>query len=115
MEPAMSALETFEIMLAAGKDNVLLRYSLGNEYFKLGRFAAARAHLEAALAFDPRYSAAWKLLGRTLADSGALAEALETYRRGIRAAEGKGDLQAGKEMRVFARRIEKQLAAASAG
>lgn len=106
----MSALETFEKMLADGKDNLLLRYSLGNEYFKQGRFDAARAHLEAALVFDPRHSAAWKLLGKTLADSGALAEALETYRRGIAAAEEKGDLQAVKEMRVFTRRIEKQLA-----
>ncbi len=106
----MSTLENFEKMLAAGKDNLLLRYSLGNEYFKLGDFTTARAHLEAALVFDPRHSAAWKLLGRTLADSGDLAEALETYRRGIAAAEEKGDLQAVKEMRVFARRLSKQLA-----
>jgi len=106
----MSALETFENMLAAGKDNVLLRYSLGNEYFKLGRFDIARVHLDAALAFDPRYSAAWKLLGKTLTEAGMPAEALETYRRGVSAAEEKGDLQAVKEMRVFARRIEKQLA-----
>jgi tetratricopeptide (TPR) repeat protein len=106
----MSALETFEKMLAAGRDNVLLRFSLGNEYFKLGQFATARAHLEAALAFDPRYSAAWKLLGKTLADAGDLPAALETYTRGIAAAQEKGDLQAVKEMQVFARRIEKQLA-----
>ena len=111
----MNPLETFETMLAAGKDNVLLRYSLGNEYFKLGRFDRARAHLEAALAFDPNYSAAWKLLGKTLADAGVLPEALATYQRGIAAAEAKGDLQAAKEMRVFARRIEKQLAEPSAG
>ncbi|MDP2443350.1 tetratricopeptide repeat protein [Rhodoferax sp.] len=106
----MSALENFEKMLAAGKDNLLLRYSLGNEYFKLGDFAAARAHLEAALVFDPRHSAAWKLLGKTLVESGALADALVVYQRGIAAAEEKGDLQAVKEMRVFAHRVEKQLA-----
>ncbi len=106
----MSALETFENMLAAGKDNVLLRFSLGNEYFKLGDYATARTHLEAALVFDPRYSAAWKLLGKTLAEAGLPAEALDTWRRGIAAAEEKGDLQAVKEMQVFARRIEKQLA-----
>lgn len=111
----MSTLDNFEKMLAAGKDNLLLRYSLGNENFKLGDFAAARVHLEAALAFDPRHSAAWKLLGKTLAESGNLVEALATYRRGIAAAEEKGDLQAVKEMRVFARRIEKQLAEPSAG
>ena len=106
----MSALETFETMLAAGRDNLLLRFSLGNEYFKLGRFAEARTHLEAALAFDPRHSAAWKLLGKALAEAGDPAAALETYRRGIAAAQDKGDLQAVKEMQVFARRIEKQLA-----
>ncbi len=106
----MSALETFENLLAGGKDNVLLRFSLGNEYFKLGNYAAARTHLEAALVFDPRYSAAWKLLGKALAEAGLATEALETWRRGIAAAEEKGDLQAVKEMQVFARRIEKQLA-----
>lgn len=103
----MSALETFEKMLAAGKDGALLRYSLGNEYHRLGRHEAAVEHLRAALSFDPTYSAAWKLLGRTLADAGRPAEALVVYRQGIAAAEAKGDLQAAREMRVFARRIEK--------
>jgi predicted Zn-dependent protease len=106
----MSALDTFEKLLAQGRDNALLRYSLGNECLKLGRTADAIGHLRAALAFDPRYSAAWKQLGKALAEAGALAEALETYRLGISAAEAKGDLQAAKEMRVFARRIEKPLA-----
>lgn len=103
----MSALETFEKLLAAGKDNAMLRYSLGGEHFKLGRLDTARSHLEAALAFDPRYSAAWKLLGKTLAAAGLESEALEAYQRGIAAAEEKGDIQAAKEMRVFAKRLEK--------
>jgi len=106
----MSALETFEKMLASGKDNALLRYSLGNEYLKLGRLEDACVHLQAALAFDPRYSAAWKLLGKALSEAGALAEARATYRQGIAAAEAKGDIQAAKEMAVFAKRIDKQLA-----
>ena len=106
----MSALETFEKLLAQGKDNALLRYSLGNETLKLGRPEDAIVHLEAALAFDPGYSAAWKLLGKARAEAGALAEALDTYRQGIEKAEAKGDIQAAKEMRVFAKRIEKQLA-----
>lgn len=106
----MSALETFEKLLAQGKDNALLRYSLGNEYLKLGRADEAVAHLKAALAFDPAYSAAWKVLGKAQNEAGALAEALETYRQGIANAEAKGDIQAAKEMKVFAKRIEKQLA-----
>jgi predicted Zn-dependent protease len=106
----MSALETFEKMLEQGKDNALLRYSLGNECLKLSRLEEARVHLQAALAFDPRYSAAWKMLGRALSEAGALNDARETYRLGIAAAEAKGDIQAAKEMTVFAKRIDKQLA-----
>jgi predicted Zn-dependent protease len=107
----MSALETFEKMLAAGKDNALLRYSLGNECIKLGHLDDACVHLQAALAFDPRYSAAWKLLGKAQSEAGLLAQARETFRQGIAAAEAKGDIQAAKEMAVFAKRIDKQLAA----
>lgn len=106
----MSALENFERMLAQGRDNALLRYSLGNEYLRLGRFDDAVAHLGEAVRQNPDHSAAWKLLGRALAESGALAEALDTYRRGIAVAEAKGDLQAAKEMTVFAQRLEKRLA-----
>lgn len=105
----MSALETFEKLLAQGKDNTLLRYSLGNEYLKAGRATDACAHLRAALAFDPHYSAAWKLLGKALAETGALREARDAYHQGITTAEAKGDIQAAKEMKVFARRLDKQL------
>jgi predicted Zn-dependent protease len=106
----MTPLETFEKMLAQGKDNALLRYALGNECLKAGRAGDAVTHLRAALAFDATYSAAWKLLGKALDDSGAAQDALTTYRQGIAAAEAKGDIQAAKEMTVFARRIEKRLA-----
>lgn len=105
----MGALENFERMLAQGRDDALLRYALGNEYLKAGRAAEAIDHLRAALRHDPRYSAAWKLLGRALAETGALTEALAAYRDGIAAAEAKGDIQAAREMRVFAKRIERQM------
>jgi predicted Zn-dependent protease len=103
------ALDHFEKRLAAGKEDALLRFSLGNECFKLGRFDDACPHLRACLVFDPHYSAAWKLLGKALNEAGAPAEALEVYRLGIASAEAKGDIQAAKEMRVFARRIDQKL------
>ncbi|HYC47104.1 MAG TPA: tetratricopeptide repeat protein [Burkholderiales bacterium] len=95
-------------LLAAGRDNALLRFSLGNEYLKQGEATRAVEHLRAALAHDPGYSAAWKLLGRALERSGASEEALAAYREGISIAERKGDKQAAKEMTVFARRLEKK-------
>jgi len=101
----------FEAMLAAGKDNALLRFSLGNEYLKAGDAAGACVHLARAVEHDPQYSAAWKLYGRALADCARPQEALDAWRQGIAAAEAKGDKQAAKEMAVFARRVERQLSA----
>ena len=97
-------------MLEGGRDNALLRFSLGNEYLKNADAAAAALHLQAAVEHDPEYSAAWKLLGRALDESGALDRALDAYREGIAVAERKGDKQAAKEMTVFARRIEMRIA-----
>lgn len=108
-------LQNFLAMLAAGRDNALLRYSLGNEYLKHGQPADAVPHLQQAVALDPKYSAAWKLLGRALADAGNPTEALAAYQQGIVVAEARGDKQAAKEMGVFARRIQKQLGLESQG
>jgi len=106
----MAALDNFEKMLAQGRDNALLRYSLGNEYLKADNPCNAIIHLREALRQDPGHSASWKLLGKALADTGDLAGALEAYQKGIECAQAKGDIQAIKEMRVFVRRIEKRLA-----
>ena len=76
-----TALENLLKMLAAGRDNALLRFSLGNEYVKSGEPAAAVEHLRKALEHDPAYSAAWKLLGKALEESGALHDALAAFRR----------------------------------
>jgi Tfp pilus assembly protein PilF len=101
-------LANLEKMLAQGKDSALLRYSLGNEYLKANQSAAAATHLEQAVKFDPGYSAAWKLLGKAFAGSGRHDEALAVWRRGIEVAETKGDKQAVAEMKVFARRLERE-------
>jgi len=106
--------ERLEQLLATGKDNALLRFSLGAEYLKSGDATLACEHLARALDHDLAYSAAWKLYGRALALDGRAAEALEAYRRGIAVAEQKGDKQAAKEMQVFARRIERDRAARDA-
>jgi Tfp pilus assembly protein PilF len=102
-------LENFLAMLAGGRDNALLRFSLGNEYLKRGDAVNAATHLRSAVEHDPKYSAAWKLLGKALADNADWPEALAAYQAGIAVAEARGDKQAAKEMGVFARRIEKQL------
>ena len=96
-------------LIGTPRDGALLRFSLGNEYLKAGDAHNARLQLSEAVARDPAYSAAWKLLGKALAEIGQPQAALDTYRRGIAVAENQGDKQAAREMTVFARRIEKQL------
>ena len=103
----MDAAERFEALLAAGKDNALLRFSLGMQYLQAGDAARAAEHLKRAVAHDPDYSAAWKLLGKALAQGGDAAGAAAAYRDGIDAAGRKGDKQAAKEMTVFLRRLER--------
>lgn len=103
----MTLIERFESLLASGKDNALLRFTLGGEYLKAGNAPKAVEHLRAAVVHDAAYSAAWKLLGKALGDGGDAPGAMDAYRRGILAAEKKGDKQAAKEMAVFLRRLEK--------
>ena len=103
----MSMIDNFEKMLAAGQDNALLRFGLGQAYLKENNFDKAIEHLRAATTHDAGYSAAWKLLGKALADSGDTAAAIAAYGTGIQTAEAKGDIQAAKEMRVFLKRLQK--------
>ena len=93
-------------LVGTPRDGALLRFSLGNEHLKLGDAPAAALQLKEAVARDPGYSAAWKLLGKALAASGDEEAALAAWHQGITVAEAKGDLQAAKEMAVFSRRLQ---------
>ena len=102
----MTMIERLEALLATGKDGALLRFGLGSEYLKAGDGDRAATHLRQALARDPGYSAAWKLLGKAL-EAGDRVAAADAYRRGIATAESKGDKQAAREMQVFLKRLER--------
>lgn len=95
-------------LLEKGPDSAMLRFSLGNEYFAAGEHAEAVLQFRAALDLDRGYSAAWKLLGKTLADTGDLSGATAAYEEGIAVATKKGDRQAAKEMGVFLKRLQRQ-------
>ena len=96
-----------EKWLGTARDGPLLRHSLGLQYARAGNLAKAIEHFSEAVARNPLYSAAWRGLAQALADADRREEARQAYRSGIEAAEKSGDKQAGKEMRVFLRRLEK--------
>ena len=107
---AQPLIPSLEKLIGTPRDGALLRYSLGTEYLKTGDRVRAIEHLREAVRRDPDYSAAWKLLGRALADDDQAAQALEAWTHGIEAARRKGDRQAEKEMNVFARRVARSSA-----
>ncbi len=105
----MNMIENLKKMLENGQDSALLRYSLGTACQKSGDLSQAREHLTAAVTQDPGYSAAWKAYGKLLAELDQPREAADAFTQGIAVAEKKGDIQAAKEMKVFLKRVQKQL------
>ncbi|HET9190816.1 MAG TPA: tetratricopeptide repeat protein [Rudaea sp.] len=104
----MSArLDSLRALCGGPRDGALLRVALANALIEAGANADAIVELRRALEFDPDYSAAWRQLGKLLAESGDVTAAIGTYRSGIAAAQKRGDKQAEKEMNVFLRRLEK--------
>lgn len=111
MKPMIANLEK---LLGGPRDGAMLRFSLGNAWLT-DDVHKAIGYLRDAVHLDPDYSAAWKGLGKALAQAGRHGEALEAWRHGIAVAERRGDIQAAREMKVFARRAEKALASGGAG
>lgn len=102
----MKRIDSLRAQLGGPRDGALLRYSLGTALLEAGDAVEAMAQLRAAIDFDSGYSAAYKQLGQAClrADDGNAAA--DAWRRGITAAETRGDVQAAKEMRVFLKRLE---------
>ncbi|WP_405119557.1 tetratricopeptide repeat protein [Pseudomonas leptonychotis] len=100
--------EALEKMLGKGMDNALLRFGLGKGYLDAGELARAAEHLQHCVQFDPQYSAAWKLLGQALNKQGLIDQARAAWTQGLRVADEKGDKQAGKEITVFLKRLDKR-------
>lgn len=102
----MKRIDILRAQLNGPRDGALLRYSLGTALLDAGDATEAITHLRAALDFDEGYSAAWKQLGHAYQRGGDVHAAADAWRRGIAAAEARGDVQAAKEMRVFLKRLE---------
>jgi Tfp pilus assembly protein PilF len=102
---APTTLDSLRSLCGGPRDGALLRLSLAMQLLAQADAPAAVTELRHALRFDPAYSAAWKLLGKTLVDTGDIDEAIAAYRQGIAAATERGDVQAGKELGVFLRRL----------
>lgn len=104
---AVSLITSLRKQCDGPRDGALLRFSLGSALLGENEFAPAIIELRKSLAFDPLYSAAWKLLGKALLASGEAPAAAQAWQDGMAAANQRGDKQAEKEMHVFLRRLQK--------
>jgi tetratricopeptide (TPR) repeat protein len=76
-------------------------------YLDAGKPENAADEYREAIRLKPDYSAAHRGLGRALERAGQIAETRAAYQQGLEVATRTGDLQTGKEIEVFLRRLEK--------
>jgi len=86
-------------------DDPVVPFGLAGAYLHAGSQSGADEYREAIRLND--YSAAHRGLGRALERAGLIAEARAAYQQGLEVAARTGDLQTGKEIEVFLRRLEK--------
>lgn len=101
-----TTLQAMEKILEQGKDNAMLRCSLGMGYLKEKNIEKAIEHFAFALLYDQNYSAAWKGYAKALTENNLIEIAIDAYQKGISIAQNNGDLQAVKEMQVFLKRLQ---------
>jgi tetratricopeptide (TPR) repeat protein len=106
LEP--SRLEQFRALVALDPEDYFSHFGYASALYDAGCYPEAVREFREALRLKPDYSAAFRDLGKALERSGADAEALQVYSRGIPVAEQNGDLQTLKEMQVFVKRLEER-------
>ena len=88
--------------------DVLGYFSLGNAYLDSGRKREAMETFEKAVEVDPQHSSSYLGLGLSLESLGDLEKAKKIYARGIKVAEGRGDMMTQKKMESHLRRLQAQ-------
>ena len=103
----MGITSNLEKMLAAGRDDAMLRFGLGSAYFNEGNYEQAALHLQSCVDQDENYSAAYKLLGKAYYKLGDMEKASSIFEKGLPIAQGQGDKQTEKEINVFLKKTGK--------
>ena len=94
-------------LVEADPQDALSRFLLGRELVAANHFEEASQSFAEAIRLEPEYTAAYRQLGNCHEKLEQFSEATSAYVRGVEVAEKTGDLQAGKEMQAFLRRLER--------
>jgi Tfp pilus assembly protein PilF len=93
-----SRTEAIREMLAADPSNSFLRYGLAMDLLNSGDAAQSIVEFETLIENDASYAAAYFHGGRALERLARIDDAREMYRRGIAAAQAKGDAHTAGEL-----------------
>jgi tetratricopeptide (TPR) repeat protein len=107
MEAMSDRLEQLRELARESPDDAVTYFLLGLEATGQGLHGEAREAFRAAVEIDPHYAAAYRRWGNALESLEQFDEAAAVYARGVLVAERSGDLQAGKEMSAFLKRLER--------
>ncbi|MFC4727351.1 tetratricopeptide repeat protein [Coralloluteibacterium thermophilus] len=100
-------LEPLLRLLGTPRETPLLHMSIALALQQRDRRDEAMAHLRTAVARDPAYAAAHRLLGLLALESGDAAAARTAFAEGLEAARQRGDKQLEKELAVRLRRLDR--------
>lgn len=84
----------------------LTHFLLGREYLEVDRYDEGALSFERAVALNPHYTAAFRFLGDCHRKAGRMEKAREVYEVGLGVANETGDLQAGREMEAFLKKLK---------
>jgi tetratricopeptide (TPR) repeat protein len=102
---AATRIELLRELARESPEDATTQFLLGRELLAHARAAEAAQAFEAAIRANRDYAAAYRQLGNALEACDRHAEAAGAYREGIEVAARTHDLQAGKEMQAFLRRL----------
>jgi cytochrome c-type biogenesis protein CcmH/NrfG len=105
-DPEIAArIELLRGLAEADPGDASTHFLLGRELLTHGRSGEAADAFRSALKADPDYTAAYRQLGNALEQCDRHTEAAAIYRAGVEVAGRTHDLQAGKEMQAFLKRL----------
>jgi tetratricopeptide (TPR) repeat protein len=108
-EDAAHRIALLRTLVADDPADAAAHFLLGRALLDLGRAEEAIAAFEGAITADPDYAAAYRQMGNAQEAAGNIDDAIATYRRGVTVAGRTNDLQAGKEMNAFLRRLARDV------
>lgn len=100
-------IDTLRLLVADDPADATAHFLLGRALLEAGDAAGAIDAFAGALRANPDYAAAYRQLGNAQEKADRVDDAIATYERGVEVAGRTNDLQAGKEMNAFLRRLRR--------